>query len=374
MAIAERKSHKDWFDRDAAKALARQVCAVHKSFDNKRFVRLCGHRLNELEFNARVRQFSNALRETLPASYPQAVMILEQSLPEVLPDCDSVTDGWLQWPLGQFIADNGLSHFDESMHCMVELTQRFSAEYAIRPFVKHQPEETFAFLYTKLSDKSPHVRRWCSEGCRTRLPWGEKLSDLVADPTPIIPILDALKDDPEKYVQKSVANNLNDLSKDHPDKVLSLCRDWSKNSNTGRDWIVKQGLRSLLKAGDNRALKIMGFTRPRGINASLKLSCRDLHIGESIKINAVLHNSDSRQQNLMIDYVIHFQGKNSAKRQKVFKWKTVELKANEELTIEKNQPMKRTSIRELYEGKHTVELQINGEILARRAFELHETK
>lgn len=370
MAKPDKKSHKDWFDRRAAKALADQISAAHSPFDSKRFVSLCCKGLDALEFNARVRQFSNALHSTLPDNYPKTAKILSRSMPEVLPNCESVTDGWLQWPIGQFIADYGLEHFHESMACMVELTQRFSAEYAVRPFVKHRSEETFDFLYAQLSDKSPHVRRWCSEGCRTRLPWGEKLVGLITDPSPIMPILESLKDDPELYVRKSVANNLNDLSKDHPVMVMDLCHSWSKSAKSERDWIIRQGLRTLIKAGDKRALKLVGFSKPNGVTAELSLSAKRISIGESININATLHNSSRRSQQLLIDYLVHYQGKNKSDRRKVFKWKTIELKAKDELVIEKSHPMKRTTVRELYQGKHKVELQLNGEIVAGRFFEL----
>ncbi len=373
MTDKERKSHKDWFDRQAAKSLAQQISAIDKAFDNKQFVRMCCKGLDALEFNARVKQFAQAMRECLPEHYPLAAKTLQQSLPAALPDCESVTDGWLQWPVGQFVADHGLPHFDESMQLMVDLTQRFSSEYAVRPFVQQRADETFDFLYSQLSSQSPHIRRWCSEGCRTRLPWGAKLTELITDPSPVIPILDALKDDPELYVRKSVANNINDLSKDHPAMVIELCRSWSKSSNPDRDWVIKQGLRTLIKDGDKQALKLIGYSKPSGVDAKLKLSKKKIAIGEALTIQATLHNSSHKKQQLLVDYIVHYQAKNNAAvRQKVFKWKTIELKAGEKLQADKKHAMKRTSVRALYPGKHKVELQLNGEIVARQAFELDE--
>ncbi len=372
MATSERKSHKDWFDRNAAKGLAAQIKSAYGAFDSKTFIRLCCKDLQALEFNGRVKQFANAMHSTLPDSYPKAVKILEKSLPEVLADCESVTDGWMQWPVGQFIADHGLPHFDESMQCMVELTKRFSSEYAVRPFVQHRADETFEFLYSKVNDENPHVRRWCSEGCRTRLPWGAKLNDLISDPAPIIPILEALKDDPETYVKKSVANNLNDLSKDHPSMVTTLCRDWSKDSSPHRDWIIRHGLRSLIKDADRHALKLIGYSRPTGIDVKLKLSDKRINIGDSIGLQASLHNTSKKKQPLLIDYIVHYQGKSTGGRRKVFKWKTIELGGSEKIVLEKNHPMKRTTIRALYPGKHTIEVQLNGESVASTTFGLLE--
>lgn len=252
--MGERKAFKDWFDKAAARVLAGQVAGAMPSFDQEQFIRLASRNLKALEFAGRVRQFSDALAATLPKPIPKALAVLTESLPPPLPDCEAVTDGWLQWPLGQFIADHGLEYFDASMEAMMELTQRFSSEYAIRPFVERYPEATFDRLLALTDDPNPHVRRWCSEGTRPRLPWGKKLQGLVADPTPIWPILEALKDDGELYVRRSVANNLNDIAKDHAPLVVQRCMAWSEDSNERRDWAIKHGLRSLIKAGkDKRA-------------------------------------------------------------------------------------------------------------------------
>ena len=370
MAAAEKKSHKEWFDRDAAKALAAQLASVDKTFDTNAFVRQCCKGLTTLEFNARVKQFADAMASALPADYTSAIAIVQKSLPEPLPDCNSVTDGWLQWPVGQFIADRGLKHFSESMDCMVQLTMRFSAEFAVRPFVERYPEKTFEYLYGCVEDVSPHVRRWCSEGTRTRLPWGGNLNALIADPSPIFPILEALKDDNEIYVRKSVANSLNDLSKDHPQAVIKICKRWSKSSNDGRDWIIKQGLRTLIKQGDKDALKLTGFKAPEGVTSTLELSRKRIAIGDSVELLVTLENASSRRQNILLDYIVDFKGKGNNARRKVFKWKALELKAGEKLTIKKQHPMKQTTVRKLYTGKHKIELQLNGQLMASGEFTL----
>ena len=145
---------------------------------------------------------------------------------------------------------------------MYALTQRFTAEYAVRPFVEHYPEESVSILYDLVGDESPHVRRWCSEAVRPRLPWGKVLKALVEDPEPILPILEALIDDPELYVRRSVANNLNDISKDHPELVVDLCEEWYDESNEERMWVVRHALRGLIKAAHRGALGLLGFPPP----------------------------------------------------------------------------------------------------------------
>ena len=255
----ERKAFKDWFDKEAVQRLADQISAVSSDFESSRFLRVASEGLEDLEFHDRVKHLSNSMRECLPDDIPTALDILTQSLPPAQQDCESVTDGWLQWPVGQWIADHGLNHFEMSMTAMIELTQRFSSEFAVRPFVEHHPDRVFAELLRLTEHENPHVRRWCSEGVRTRLPWGRKLHGLIEAPSLILPILENLKDDPELYVRRSVANNLNDIAKDHPELVIQICRDWKKEADENRSRLIRHALRTLVKDGNPDALAILGF-------------------------------------------------------------------------------------------------------------------
>ncbi|MFK7994589.1 MAG: hypothetical protein AB8B87_10660 [Granulosicoccus sp.] len=365
-----RKQHKDWFDKAAANAMANQVAAVYNGFDQTAFKRKALKGINKLEFGDRVRQFSDALQQTLPPSYPKAIAILVKSLPTLSLDAESVTDGWLQWPVGQFIADYGTDHFDESMQAMVQLTQRFSSEFAVRPFIARYPKQTLDQLLSLTDHPSEHVRRWCSEGSRTRLPWGMKLHNVIDNPKPVWPILQKLLDDESQYVRRSVANNINDLSKDHPGLVIKKCTQWKKKTHPHRDWIIKHGLRGLIKAGNSEALKLTGFSAPQKITAQLSVSPKTIEVGGLVQLSASLTNNAKKTQALMIDYVVHYVRKNNVRNGKVFKWKTIELAAGESIALEKKQPMKTTSIRALYTGMHKVEIQVNGQRLAETQFQL----
>ena len=366
---SERKLYKDWFDKAAANAMAKQITAVYPDFNSAVFKRHALRKIESLEFNDRVKQFAQALRRTLPDSYPAAAGILVESLQEDA-SVASITDGWLQWPVGQFIADYGTDHFKESIHAMTELTRRFSSEFAVRPFVERYPEETFSWLLKATDHPSEHVRRWCSEGVRTRLPWGNKLHDLIADPTPVLPILEALLDDDSAYVRKSVANNLNDLSKDHPQLVLQKCRAWQKKNNPQRNWIIKHGLRSLIKQGNPEALVLTGFERPEKLSLQLSAEPNSIRIGQSITLHLDIINNSKHNQSLMIDYVVHYVRKNSVVNEKVFKWKTIAVDAGDTITISKTHPMKRTTVRALYSGLHKLDVQVNGVRLASGEFTL----
>lgn len=367
---AESKAFKHWFNRDAAKRLAQQFSGAWKAFDQTRFIRRATRGLTKLEFNARVRQFADALRETLPPDVPTALDILIRSLPAPNLDCENVTDSWLQWPLGQFIADHGVDHFEESMRAMIELTQRFSSEFAVRPFVERYSDATFARLRELTAHDNPHVRRWCSEGSRPRLPWGRKLRALVKDPKPIWPILEALKDDPELYVRRSVANNLNDIAKDHPDLVVARCRRWTRGSNPGRDWVIRHGLRSLIKDGHPGALEIVGFKRPQRLTAEISVKPGKISVGGAVELNARINNNSTRKQKIAIDYVVHFVRQGGKASEKVFKWTVGELAARGRREITKRHSMRVTTVRALYPGVHRVELQINGVRLAETRFKL----
>lgn len=359
-APKERKLFKDWFDRQAAVRLAEQVAAAAPSFDRERFLRLATAGLGRLEFHARIGQFAAALREALPLPVPEALRTLAASLPSEGDDIAPLNDGWLQWPVGQFIAECAPDHFEVAFPAMLELTKRFTSEFAVRPYLEADPEGVCARLLAHTVDPNPHVRRWCSEGSRTRLPWGRKLVALIADPSPVWPILEALRDDPAPYVRRSVANNLNDLSKDHPEAVVALCRRWMRDPTPARYWIIGHALRSLVKQGDPDALAVVGFAAPKGIEARLSADPARVAVGGSVLLRAEIANASTRRQALIVDYAVHYVRSGDRSGVKVFKWKRLELAAGASMVLEKRHPFKPTTIRALYPGRHRVEIQVNG--------------
>lgn len=368
---SERKAFKEYFDRAAARALADQVEAVHPAFDGPAFVRRATRGLADLEFQGRVWQFADSLAAGLPADVPRALAILTESLPPALPDCEAVTDGWLQWPVGHFIARYAGDHFEDAMIAMEALTQRFSSEFAVRPFVEAEPERTFRHLGSLTSHPSPHVRRWCSEGVRPRLPWGRVLSALVEDPTPIWPILEALRDDPERYVLRSVANNINDIARDHPDLVIEHMKAWSTGGGASRRWCIGHGLRTLVKQGRPGALALLGYDPPERLAATLTVDPEAIAIGGHVHLHLDLATTSPRKQPVVIDYVVEYVRTRGRTAEKVFKWRSAELAPRSTLQLTKRHPMRPTTIRALYPGTHRVSVQVNGERVAEGAFELN---
>lgn len=373
MAEDEKKALKLWFDRKAASSLARQVSKAWPEFDSKAFVAAAARGINGLEFHARVKQFSDALRRYLPAEIPRALDILRRGLPDGTNSGEVMSESWLQWPIGQFIADYAEDEFDAAFDAMIALTQCFTSEFAVRPFAEAHQDRVLARLLVLTTHPSPHVRRWCSEGIRPRLPWGRRLRALIVDPVPLFPILEALKDDPALYVRRSVANNLNDIAKDHPDTVVALCRRWQENGKAPatRQWIIRHALRSLVKNGHPGALGIMGVKPVASLQARLSLLPRTLVIGRGVTMDLVLSHAEKKERPVVVDYIVHYVRQRGRTGEKVFKWTTLELPPHTNIRLRKIHPMRTTTIRALYPGKHTVEIQVNGQRIARGSFGLN---
>ena len=238
----------------------------------------------------RIRQFSDALAATLPSDKSTAIEILTRSLPAPMEGCDDLKSSWIQWPIAHFISEHGLPHYQQSMAALREITMRFTSEFAVRPFAAAYPEKVYRDLLKLTSDPNPHVRRWCSEGSRPRLPWGQRLNDLVADPSPLWPILDALRNDPELYVRRSVANNLNDIAKDHPELVVKKCAEWMKSgSNKELDQLIRHALRTLIKNGHPGALALLGYSPITKTEADFSITRNQVTIGTPLENDLATH-------------------------------------------------------------------------------------
>ena len=369
--MSENKLFKDYFDEELARRMATMITAVHPQFPADAFVNQIAPQLDGLEMKQRSTVFVQALRDHLPAGFANAWAVLEAALGAELSDEDGVfADGWHHWPIAQFIETFGLEDFDVGVRAMHEITKRHTAEFAIRPFLIHHQEQMLAILHTWAEDENPHVRRLVSEGTRPRLPWAGRLVAFIEDPSPTLALLEKLKDDPSEYVRRSVSNHLNDIAKDHPQLVIQTCRRWWADGSPERRWIVQRALRTLVKDGDPDALAVLGYGQPQVALHEFVVSPDPLPLGDKLNLSFTLQNEAEHEQNLVIDFVIHFMKANGQTSGKVFKLKTAVLAPNQSLTIEKSHPIKPITTRTYYPGTHLVEIQVNGQRLGERSFEL----
>lgn len=160
-------------------------------------------------------------------------------------------------PIAKMVEKYGLNDFDISINAIEEITKRNTGEYTIRPFIEQYEEKTLAVLRTWAKAENKHLRRLASEGIRIRLPWAKKFHQFSKDPSPIFNIIEILKDDPSKYVQKSVANSLNDVLKENYPAAMTLIKKWAINPTKQRRWIIKHALRNQIKAENQDAINLI---------------------------------------------------------------------------------------------------------------------
>jgi 3-methyladenine DNA glycosylase AlkC len=269
-AIQKGVSLADLLDGEAVDCLAHNLALVHPRFDRESFRRAALDGLKPLAILQRGHHLARVLRKHLPANYGDAIEILLRSLTAPLTRTDDLGLGvFFYLPHVAFVAAYGLdpAHnggrdpFEISMRAQYELTRRFSAEFSIRPFLIKWPDRTLARLLEWTRDADPHVRRLCSEGARPRLPWAARIPAFIHDPRPVLPILEALKDDADLYVRRSVANHLGDIAKDHPTLAFEICERWLDGASAERKWMIRHAVRHPARKGVQAALRLRKLAR-----------------------------------------------------------------------------------------------------------------
>jgi 3-methyladenine DNA glycosylase AlkC len=372
--MSESTLFKDNLNPDLARSFAAQIQTTYPEFDADAFVAQIEPQLPPLELKERVAVFTEALHDHLPSKYVEAIGILvsifggENSPEEGL---FKETNGWAYWSIANFVEQYGLEDFDTSLAGMHIITKHFSCEFAIRPFLVNYPTQTLAVLNEWTGDPSPHVRRLVSEGTRPRLPWGMRLHQFVDNPTPTLALLDKLKNDEAEYVRRSVANHLNDITKDNPEQAIATLQRWNEGESSQEiQWITRHALRSLVKAGNPDALALLGYRPPQVGLSDFIISPDHIHMGDTFALDFTLHNEGDSEQNLVVDYIVHFVKANGKTSPKVFKLKTAVLPPDQALTIQKKHTIKPITTRRYYPGEHRVEIQVNGKIVGESAFQL----
>lgn len=364
---------KHFFDLRVVRSIAADLRRACPAFNEERFTADALRGLETLALTARGAHIADAMRRSLPQDYEHAAQILIESLGPELDSSETFgMEPFRYLPHVSFVARFGLGSFETSMLAQLALTKRFSAESSIRAYLVAYPEQTYARLQEWAHHPNVHVRRLASEGTRPRLPWATRLRDFQKDPSPVIALLELLKDDPERYVQRSVANNLNDIGKDHPSRLVEVCARWSEAPSEGRAWIVKHALRSLVKAGDRGALGLLGVGgKPKILLDQVRVTPARVRIGTSVSISFELVSAARTPQDLMVDYKVHFVKASGQYRGKVFKIRRLSLEGNERVRLQAKLSLVQMTTRKHYPGVHRAELLVNGQGFPLCEFELH---
>ncbi|MFZ9936300.1 MAG: DNA alkylation repair protein [Luteolibacter sp.] len=340
---------------------------VHPGFPMDRYQRGLEDALEPLELKQRVRFIAERIGTCLPEDPKTMFPILTGAL--------AVDDmrGFLVWPLTEVVARRGLGHFVESMRALREMTCRFTAEFAIRPFLRAMPEKTLRQLHQWCDDPDHHVRRLVSEGSRPFLPWGGNLTELLDPPHPTLGLLEKLHRDPSDYVRLSVSNHLNDISKRHPELVVGTLARWRKSAPRNRHWekLARHASRTLIKQGHPAALDLHGFGAARLLEVvSLKLGCKTVKLGEFLDYELVIRNLGRGEVRVLFDYAIHHRKANGSLSPKVFKGRVKPLAAGGTWHVRGSHPIKPVTTRVYHSGIHLFEPRINGMAREVREFKL----
>lgn len=348
-------------------ALASWVGAVTPGFDVDTFVEdVFDDTWDGLELKQRTRHITVMLGRHLPEAYPEAVAILIAAANR------HGEPSWDAMSFSDFVEVYGMDDPDVSIPALAEFTKLASSEFAVRPFILRYPDRMYAQLMTWAQDEDWRVRRLATEGCRPRLPWGMALKPLQEDPTPIIPILAELRHDESEDVRRSVANNLNDIAKDHPGTVVDVLTEWQDGAAQTAA-LTKHALRVLLKKGDPGALRLMGFDpEAAAVVTGMGMEPSIPELGGDARVSFTVRSEEPGRAPFMVDLAVRYLRANGSHSAKVFKLKTIELDPGESVEISRKITFQQLSTRRVYPGGHAVEVQVNGAVRGRLEFDVNE--
>ncbi|MCU0432559.1 MAG: DNA alkylation repair protein [Bacteroidia bacterium] len=340
------------------------------NFDRKKFTKAIFTKdWEQKELKDRMKHSSVVLHEFMPSAFAKAAPVVKNMAKAILQD-KSIERSFAYMFLPDYIEKYGINHFDASVKAMEVVTELASCEYAVRPFLIKYGDKMFAQMLAWSTHKNHHVRRLASEGARPRLPWGMAVPGLKANPQPVLPILENLKTDSSEYVRRSVANNLNDIAKDHPKLVIALAKSW-KGLGENTDAIVKHGCRTLLKQGNAEVLKHFKLADDPALTIShFELLTPKVKIGGHLELSFTVNNASRKPQTIRLEYAIYFLMKNGQFSKKVFKISEKEYAAGSSTAVLKKHSFRVITTRQYYTGLHKVGVILNGKEKATGEFML----
>ncbi|QDR82952.1 DNA alkylation repair protein [Sporomusa termitida] len=342
-----------------------KVRGAYPAFDTVGFITtVTGNQAvwDQLALKARMRRITTALGLYLPSSYEEALRILYA--------IDESCSGFPYLFFPDFVAVYGQAeeHWDLSMQALARFTVQSSSEFAVRPFLLREPQRMMQQMAKWAKHPNEHVRRLASEGCRPRLPWGEALTMFKHDPALVLQVLELLKTDPSPYVRKSVANNLNDIAKDHPALVLATARRW-QGVHPHTDWIVRHGCRTLIRNAEPEALALFGYAEPAGAaaltaGAALTAFPPVLPGGGSCELRYELAIREGEPAHIRIEYGIDFVKARGHTVRKLFLLSDKTVPGGAHLTGVRTHNWSDLTTRRHYPGRHRITLLVNGQEVA----------
>jgi 3-methyladenine DNA glycosylase AlkC len=349
--------------------IAAMLKRAWRGFDTAAFLRQVEPAYDKLELMQRGQRIAEALHAHLPPDVPRALGVLTDSLDPPMgldakgePDAgDRPYSAFLYLPHSMFIAAHGLPHLEEAMRAQHALTQRFTAEFSLRPYLIHHRDATLTHLRAWAQDDNAHVRRAASEGTRPRLPWAPRLPAFQRDPALALPLLDALKDDVSSYVRRSVANHLGDIAKDHPGVATATARDWLRGAGLERQALVRHGLRFLVKQGHPDALDTLGVGHAVALEVrNTRIEPARAAIGGKLRVEAHLFNPTPSVQRVLADLQVFYVKASGGTAPKVFKLATLDIAPGAAVSVGKTLSLAQMTTRKHHAGRHTVALLLNG--------------
>lgn len=346
-----------------------EVNEVLPHFDKKAFLKqIFNDDWEEKELKQRMRHVTLVLKDHLPGNYKESVALLLRIIKRLETKGQNGRLEYIFFP--DYIEQFGLDDLDTSLNAIELITQFISCEFAIRPFLIKYPGEVMDRMLHWSTHSNHLVRRFSSEGCRPRLPWATAIPQLKKDPSPVLPILENLKNDSSLFVRKSVANNLNDIAKDNPDVVIALVKKW-KGVSKETDWIIKHGCRTLLKKADENTYALFNLNAATNCSVNnFKLSAAKIKIGDRLGFSFSLHQATKKAGNLRIEYAVYYVKWSGKQTRKLFKISEGIYDPGTEYVFSRQQRFQDFTTRKHYPGKHKIGIVVNGRELAVKEFML----
>lgn len=322
-----------------------------------------------------LRQRSDLLRDAiltdLPGSYADLAAIVRTAWTS-----PGYFSGWLIWPVTSAVAQRAIEDgsdiaFDDAMALLADLTSGLSSEFAIRALLRHDLDRALTIIGSQwVTSDDVDVRRLASEGTRPYLPWATRVPAIVSTPDSTVPILSALYRDESEYVRRSVANHLNDISRDSAEVAVSTARSWLDDPDDNTERLVRHGMRTLIKRGHPGALELMGFRSALLDITGPAIDDLEVPISGSVHFTADITNRDTETARLSIDYAVHHRKANGSSTAKVFKLAVRSLAPGESIQISRAHSFRLITTRTYHPGAHAVELLVNGTSAGRADFVL----